>query len=61
MLNASIIGNHEFDYASSWVEIKVNRANYKILVYNIKDNSTKTKIGALGKNHESSYIYNKIR
>ena len=59
-LNGSTIGNHEFDYARSWVESKINRANYKTLIHNIRDNSTKKKRGALGKNHERSYIY-KIR
>ena len=56
-LNGSTIGNHEFDYARSWVESKINRANYKTLVHNIKDNSTNKKRGALGKNHERSQIY----
>ena len=40
-LNGSTIGNHEFDYARSWVESKINRANYKTLIHNIRDNSTK--------------------
>ena len=56
-LNGSTIGNHEFDYARSWIESKINRANYKTLVHNIMDNSTKKKRGALGKNHERSHIY----
>ena len=56
-LNGSTIGNHEFDYARAWIESKINRANYKTLVHNIMDNSTKKKRGALGKNHERSHIY----
>ena len=56
-LNGSTIGNHEFDYSRSWIESKINRANYQTLVNNIKDNSTLKKRGALGKNHERSHIY----
>jgi 2',3'-cyclic-nucleotide 2'-phosphodiesterase (5'-nucleotidase family) len=56
-LNGSTIGNHEFDYARSWIESKINRANYKTLVHNIMDNSTNKKRGALGRNHERSHIY----
>ena len=56
-LNGSTIGNHEFDYARSWIESKISRANYKTLVHNIKDNSTLKKRGALGRNHERSHIY----
>ena len=56
-LNGSTIGNHEFDYARSWIESKISRANYKTLVHNIMDNSTRKKRGALGKNHERSQIY----
>ena len=37
-LNGSTIGNHEFDYARSWIESKISRANYKTLVHNIRDN-----------------------
>ena len=56
-LNGSTIGNHEFDYPRSWIESKINKAKYKTLVNNIKDNSTHKKIGALGKNHERSHLY----
>ena len=56
-LNGSTIGNHEFDYARSWIESKINRANYKTLVHNIMDNSTNKKRGALGRNHERTHIY----
>ena len=56
-LNGSTIGNHEFDYARSWIESKIDRANYKTLIHNIRDNSTSKKRGALGKNHERSHIY----
>jgi 2',3'-cyclic-nucleotide 2'-phosphodiesterase (5'-nucleotidase family) len=56
-LNGSTIGNHEFDYSRSWIESKINRAKYKTLVHNIRDNTTNKKIGALGKNHERSYLY----
>ena len=56
-LNGSTIGNHEFDYARSWIESKINRAHYKTLVHNIMDNSTNKKRGALGRNHERSHIY----
>ena len=56
-LNASTIGNHEFDYARDWIESKIKRAKYKTLVNNIVDNTTNRKRGALGKNHERSHIY----
>ena len=29
-LNASIIGNHEFDYLREWNESKIENANYKV-------------------------------
>ena len=56
-LNGSTIGNHEFDYAREWVETKIKNAKYKTLINNIMDNSTLKKSGALGENHERSYIY----
>jgi len=56
-LNGSTIGNHEFDYSRSWIESKINKAKYKTLVNNIRDNSSHKKHGALGKNHERSHLY----
>ena len=56
-LNGSTIGNHEFDYSRSWIESKINRAKYKTLVHNIRDNTANKNIGALGKNHERSHLY----
>ena len=56
-LNGTTIGNHEFDYSREWVESKIKKAKYKTLINNIMDNSTKKKSGALGKNHETSHLY----
>ena len=56
-LNGSTIGNHEFDYAKSWIESKYKKSKYKILINNIMDNSTKKKEGILGKNHKTSHLY----
>ena len=56
-LNGSTIGNHEFDYSRAWVESKIKKSNYKILINNIMDNSTHLKAGALGSNHETSHLY----
>ena len=56
-LNGSTIGNHEFDYSRDWIESKIEKANYKILINNIKDNTTEEKSGALGENQETSHLY----
>ena len=56
-VNGSTIGNHEFDYSRDWIESKIHKANYKVLVNNIMDNSTFEKEGALGENHETSHLY----
>ncbi|MBP3801286.1 MAG: bifunctional metallophosphatase/5'-nucleotidase, partial [Clostridia bacterium] len=56
-LNGSTIGNHEFDYSREWIESKIEKANYKVLINNIMDNSTLEKEGALGDNHETSHLY----
>ena len=56
-LNGSTIGNHELDYSRKWVESKIEKANFKTLINNIIDISTKKKKGALGNNHEKSKIY----
>ena len=56
-LNGSTIGNHEFDYPREWIESKIEKANYKILINNVKDDFTKEKNGALGENHETSHLY----
>ena len=56
-LNGSTIGNHEFDYSREWIESKIHKANYKVLINNIMDNSTYEKEGALGENHETSHLY----
>ena len=56
-LNGSTIGNHEFDYSREWVESKIRKAKYKTLINNIMDNSTSKKSGALGENHERSFLY----
>ena len=57
-VNGSTIGNHEFDYSREWIENKVNKGNYPLLVNNIKDNSTNKIKGALGKKHDKSRLYN---
>ena len=56
-INGSTIGNHEFDYSRKWVENKIKKGNYKILINNIMDNTTKKVEGTLGKNHKASEIY----
>ena len=56
-LNGSTVGNHEFDYSREWIESKIEKANYKVLINNIVDNSTKQKGGALGENQETSHLY----
>jgi DNA mismatch repair ATPase MutL len=56
-LNGSTIGNHEFDYSREWIEAKIKKGNYKILINNIMDNSTQKKEGSLGENHKTSHIY----
>ena len=56
-LNGSTIGNHEFDYSREWIESKIHKAKYKVLINNIMDNSTYEKEGALGENHETSHLY----
>ena len=56
-LNGSTVGNHEFDYSRDWIESKIEKAKYKVLINNIIDNSTQQKGGALGENHETSHLY----
>ena len=56
-LNGSTIGNHEFDYDRKWIESKIQKGNYNILVNNIMDNSTGKKEGILGKKHKTSNLY----
>ena len=56
-LNGSTVGNHEFDYSRHWIESKIEKAKYKVLINNIKDNSTQQKGGALGENQETSHLY----
>ena len=56
-LNGSTVGNHEFDYSRQWVESKIKNAHFKVLINNIMDNSTHKKEGALGKNQETSHLY----
>ena len=56
-LNGSTIGNHEFDYSRKWIEKKIRKGKYPLLVNNIKDNSTNKIKGALGKKHDKSHIY----
>ena len=56
-INGSTIGNHEFDYHRKWMETKINKGNYNILVNNIMDNSTKKKEGILGNNHKTSQLF----
>jgi 2',3'-cyclic-nucleotide 2'-phosphodiesterase (5'-nucleotidase family) len=56
-LNGSTVGNHEFDYSRQWVESKIKKANFKVLINNIMDNSTHRKEGALGENQETSHLY----
>ena len=56
-LNGSTVGNHEFDYSRQWIESKIKKANFKVLINNIMDNSTHKKEGALGENQETSHLY----
>jgi 2',3'-cyclic-nucleotide 2'-phosphodiesterase (5'-nucleotidase family) len=56
-LNGSTVGNHEFDYSRDWIESKIEKAKYKVLINNIIDNSTQQKGGALGENQETSHLY----
>ena len=56
-LNGSTVGNHEFDYSREWIQSKINKAKFKVLINNIMDNSTHLKNGALGKNQETSHLY----
>jgi len=56
-LNGSTVGNHEFDYSRQWVESKIEKANFKVLINNIMDNTTHKKEGALGQNQETSHLY----
>ena len=56
-LNGSTIGNHEFDYSREWVESKIEKSNFKVLVNNIRDDITLEKNGALGENQETSHLY----
>jgi len=56
-INGSTIGNHEFDYSKAWIEHKIKNSNHKTLINNIMDNTTNSKEGALGKNHETSHLY----
>ena len=56
-LNGSTVGNHEFDYSRDWIESKIEKAKYKVLINNIKDNYTQQKGGALGENQETSHLY----
>ena len=56
-INGTTIGNHEFDYSRSWVEKKIKKADYPMLINNIRDNSTKRKKGALGRKHHRSRLY----
>ena len=56
-VNGTTIGNHEFDYSRNWIESKIKKAKYKTLINNIKDSSKQQKSGALGKNQETSHLY----
>ena len=56
-LNGSTVGNHEFDYSREWIQSKIAKAKFKVLINNIMDNSTHLKNGALGKNQETSHLY----
>ena len=57
-LDGSTLGNHEFDHPREWVEKILSKAEYKILLNNLKNSKTNKIKGSLGKNVESSYIYN---
>ena len=56
-LNATILGNHEFLYRRKWVENKIKKAKYPILVNNLKDIKTNNKEGILGNNQKKSNLY----
>ena len=56
-VNGTTIGNHEFDYSKTWVEKKIKNGNYKMLINNIMDNTTKKREGTLGENHKTSNLY----
>ena len=56
-VNGSTIGNHEFDYDRKWLESKIKKGNYNMLVNNIMDNSTRKKEGILGNKQKTSQLY----
>jgi 2',3'-cyclic-nucleotide 2'-phosphodiesterase (5'-nucleotidase family) len=56
-LNATILGNHEFLYRRKWVEEKIKKAKYPVLVNNLQDIKTKKKEGILGNNQKKSNLY----
>ena len=41
-LNASTIGNHEFDYGQDFLRTRMENANYKYIVANLKDDYNRT-------------------
>ena len=56
-LNGTTLGNHEFIYRREWIENKIKKANYPYIINNIKDKNTNKKKGILGKNQETSHLY----
>ena len=57
-LDGSTLGNHEFDHPREWIEKILSKAEYKILLNNLKDSKTNQTKGSLGQNVDSSYIFN---
>ena len=56
-INGSTIGNHEFDYSKQWVENKIKKGNYLMLINNIKDKATKRRKGVLGRKQHRTHLY----
>ena len=56
-LNGTVLGNHEFIYRRDWLENKIKKAKYPYIINNIKDKLTNRKKGILGKNQETSHLY----
>ena len=56
-LNGTTLGNHEFIYRRDWIENKIKKAKYPYIINNIQDKKTNQKNGILGKNQETSHLY----
>ena len=56
-LNATTLGNNDYNYPREWIENKIKNANYPFLLNNIKDKNIEAKNGILGENQEASHLY----